>query len=309
MRALVYQKSSRSFTMTTLPDPVPANGQVLIKVEAVSLNAADYRSMQIGAIPKQGIFGADVTGIVEKTGPDCTRFNPGDAVMADLADSGFGGLAERVVVRESLLVSRPASVSVEDAACLPLAGVTALQALRDHTQLEPGQSVLIVGASGGVGTMAIQIARHFGAVVTAVCSSRHVSTVSHFGASEVIDYSQSDWTQHKQHYDVILAINGNHPLRSYYRHLKPGGTCVVVGGSYSQIISSLLFGWLWSFGSRAIKAQRAKPNAEDLEYIATLASNGHLKPVIDTILPFEKTADGFERIRHGHAAGKVVIRM
>lgn len=309
MQAIVYQKSDKTFSLKTLPDPVPSDNQLLIRVEAVSLNAADYRTMQLGSIPKHGIFGADVTGLVIGVGPGCTRFKEGDAVMADLSGAGFGGLGNLVAVSESLVSFRPSTLPPEQAACLPLAGVTALQALRDKAHLEPGSSVLIVGASGGVGTLAIQIARHSGAIVSAVCSTRHVQTVSDLGASKVFDYSTTDWTTTKTRYDVILAVNGNHPLRTYYRHLKPGGTCVVIGGSYSQIFRSLLFGWLWSFGSRAIRPHMAKPNAEDLDFLSNLAGSGHLKPVIDTILPLEKTAEGFERIRHGHAAGKVVIRM
>jgi NADPH:quinone reductase-like Zn-dependent oxidoreductase len=309
MKAIVYNKKNYPDRLVYCEagKPVPNDDEVLIKVHAVSLNAADYRSMKMGLIPKRKIFGADIAGRIESAGKNISLFKTGDEVMGDLANYGFGGLAEYVTAPEKALVIKPAAISFEEAATLPMAALTALQALRDKGNIQKGQKVLIIGSSGGVGTFAVQLARYFEAEVTGVCSSKNVQQTSSLGADHVIDYSKENFTTSDKRYNLILAINGNYPLSAYKKALSPNGIYVMVGGSLSQIFKSLLFGRLMSFGSKKMRSLAAKANKKDLEFLAKLLSDGRIKPVIDRRFSLDETAAAMRYLIEGHATGKVVI--
>lgn len=311
MKAFVYNKKSlpEKLVLQEIEKPVPDDNEVLIKICAVSLNAADYRSLQMGMIPKRKIFGADVAGIVESVGKNANNFKPGDEVFGDLAGYGFGGFAEYVAVPEKALAHKPAMLSFEETAAMPMASLTALQALRDKGQLKSGQKVLIVGSGGGVGTFAVQLARYFGAEVTAVCGPRNAEKSIELGAKTVIDYTREDFSKSDSRYDLILAVNGNYPLMVYKRILNPDGKCIVIGGALPQILKSLMFGKLLSLGSKKFITMVAKANSSDLEYLASLATDGHIRPVIARIFPFEQTVEAMQQLREGHATGKLVISM
>lgn len=311
MKAVVYKKKSYpdKLVLCDIEKPVPNDSEVLIKVFAVSLNAADYRSMKMRIIPKRKIFGADIAGQIESVGKNISSFRTGDEVMGDLASYGFGGLAEYVTAPERAVIFKPKQISFEEAAAIPMAAVTALQALRDKANIQKGQRVLIVGCAGGVGTFAIQLAKYFKAEVSGVCSSKNVQQTLSLGADYVFDYTKEDFTENNKRYNIILGINGNYPLLAYKKNLTSNGIYVMVGGSISQIFKSLLFGWLLSFGSKKMKSLAAKANKTDLEFLAKLLEKGIIKPVIDQCYPLDKTADAMNYLKQGHSAGKVVINI
>jgi NADPH:quinone reductase-like Zn-dependent oxidoreductase len=311
MKAVIYDKKGTpdKLILHEVPTPEPNENEVLIQVHSVSANAADYRSMKMGTVPKHKIFGSGIAGRVAKIGKAVTLVKPGDAVLADLADSGFGGFAEYVVVAEKLLVLKPATVSFEEAATLPVAATTALAALRNKVNIRKGQKVLILGSSGGVGTFAVQLAHHFGAEVTAVCSSGNLEQSRSLGADHVIDYTQEDITKTESRYDFIIAINGNYPLLACKRLLSSNGIYVMVGGSFAQIFKAILGGWLLSFGSKKIRFLAAKSNQPDLAFVTKLLAEGKIKAVMESTYPFEKTADAIGYLSKGHAKGKVVINV
>ncbi len=311
MKAVVYKKKSYpdKLVLCDIEKPVPNDSEVLIKVFAVSLNAADYRSMKMRIIPKRKIFGADIAGQIESVGKNISSFRTGDEVMGDLASYGFGGLAEYVTAPERAVIFKPKQISFEEAAAIPMAAVTALQALRDKANIQKGQRVLIVGCAGGVGTFAIQLAKYFKAEVSGVCSSKNVQQTLSLGADYVFDYTREDFTESNKRYNIILGINGNYPLLAYKKNLTSNGIYVMVGGSISQIFKSLLFGWLLSFGSKKMKSLAAKANKTDLEFLAKLLEKGIIKPVIDQCYPLDKTADAMNYLKQGHSAGKVVINI
>jgi NADPH:quinone reductase-like Zn-dependent oxidoreductase len=309
MKAVIYNKkgSPEKLIFCETDKPVPNDNEVLIKVHAVALNAADYRSMKMGIIPKRKIFGADISGRIETVGKNITQFKPGDEVMGDLGSFGFGGLAEYVSAPENALITKPSQISFEEGATLPMAALTALQALRDKGNIQKGHKVLVVGSAGGVGTFAVQLARYFGAEVTGVCSSRNIEQTRSLGANNVIDYSKEDFTKRPERYNLILAINGDYPLSAYKKALAPNGIYVMVGGSLSQIFKSLLFGWIFSFGSKKMKSLAAKANKTDLEYLAKLLEKGSIKPVIDRRYSLDKTSDAMNYLSQGHSTGKVIV--
>jgi NADPH:quinone reductase-like Zn-dependent oxidoreductase len=311
MKAVVYNKKGLpdKLVYRDVEKPVPNDNEVLIKVIAVSANAADYRSMKMGIIPKRKIFGADIAGRVESAGKNIRQLKPGDEVIGDLAGCGFGGFAEYTVAPEKTLVLKPAKISFEEAAALPMAAITALQALRDKGNIQKGQKVLIAGSGGGVGTFTIQLSKYFGAVVTAVCSTGNVEQASSLGADYVIDYTKEDFAKNDRSYDLIIAINGNRTLSAYRRTLNPKGIYVMVGGALSQIFKSMLFGWLLSFGDKKMRFLAAKSNQKDLEFIAKLVEDGRVRPVIDRRYSLDKTADAIRYLSEGHARGKVVINV
>jgi len=308
MKAVVYNKkaSPEKLIYCDIDKPVPKDNEVLIEIKAVSLNAADYRSMKMGLIPKRKIFGADISGRVESVGKNITQFKPGDEAMGDLASFGFGGCAEYVIAPERALVLKPSKISFEEAATLPMAALTALQALRDKGNIQKDYKVLIVGCAGGVGTFAIQLAKYFDTEITGVCSSKNVQQSKSLGADFVIDYTIEDFLKGDKLYNLILGINGNYPLLGYRKCLAPNGTYVMVGGSLSQIFKSLLFGWFLSFGSKKMRSVAAKSNRHDLEFLATLLENGKIKPIIDRRYSLDKTADAMNYLSQGHSTGKVV---
>jgi NADPH:quinone reductase-like Zn-dependent oxidoreductase len=310
MKAVVYNKSNPDkLVYCEIDKPVPGENEVLIEVHAVSLNAADYRSLKMGLIPKRKIFGADIAGRIESVGKNISLFKAGDEVMGDLANYGFGGLAGYVTAPEKFLIHKPVQISFEEAASLPMAAVTALQGLRNKAGVKKGDKVLVVGSAGGVGTFAVQLAKYFEAEVTAVCSTKNILQTLSLGADHVIDYTSGDFTKSVKRYDIILGINGNYSLSSYRRCLAPGGTYVMIGGSLSQIFKSLLFGRILSFGSKKMRSLAAKQNKTDLEFLTSLLAQGSIKPVIDRRYPLERTAEAMNYLKQGHSGGKVLINI
>ncbi|HEX2945910.1 MAG TPA: NAD(P)-dependent alcohol dehydrogenase [Clostridia bacterium] len=309
MKAVVYDKrnSPNLLAIKEIEKPFPGGDEVLVKIHTVSVNAADYRSMKMGIIPKRKIFGSDIAGTVEAVGKNIKRFSIGNEVAGDISAAGFGGFAEYVAVPENVLTFKPADVAFETAAAVPMSAVTALQALRDKGRVQCGQKVLICGAGGGVGTFAVQLAKYFGAEVTAVCGENNVKMIQSLGADYVIDYKQNDFTKRGDLYDLVLAVNGNYSLFSYKRLLKPEGICVMVGGSLSQVLRSLLFGAFLSMGGRKLRSLLAKPDIKDLEFIMELVATGKVTPVIDRYYPLHETAEAVRYLGEGHARGKVVI--
>lgn len=311
MKAVVY--NSKSFpdrlVFCDIDKPVPNENEVLIEVHAVSLNAADYRSMKMGIIPKRKIFGADIAGRIESVGKNISQFKKGDEVIGELGGYGFGGLAEFVAAPENLIVHKPAHISFEEAAALPIAAMTALQALRDKANIQKGQKVLIVGCAGGVGTYAVQLGRYFEAEVTGVCSPANVQQTLSLGADHVIDYTKEDFSKSGRQYDIILGINGNYPISSYRKCLSPNGIYVMIGGSLSQIFKSLLLGRLLSSGSKKMKSLAAKTRKDDLEYLAGLLGKGIIRPVIEKRYSLDKAIDAMNYIKQGHSKGKVLINI
>ncbi len=302
-----------------LAKPSPKDDEVLVKVHAASVNAADWHLLRadpflvrlmVGGLlkPKITILGADIAGRVEAVGGNVKEFHPGDEVFGDISACGWGGFAEYVCARENALVMKPANITFEQAAAVPLAGVTALQGLRDYGQIRPGQKVLINGASGGVGTFAVQIARSFGAEVTAVCSTRNVDMAHSLGADHVIDYTREDFTRSGQCYDLILAANGYHPISDYKRALSPDGIYVMAGGSMPQMFQAMLLGpWISRNSEQKMVHFLAKPNKKDLTFIKELLETGKVKPVIDGCYPLSEVAGAFRYMEEEHARGKVVI--
>jgi NADPH:quinone reductase-like Zn-dependent oxidoreductase len=299
--------------------PTPKDDQVLVKVHAASVNAYDWhlltadiflvRLMGGGLLrPKNPIPGVDIAGRVEVAGSNVKQFRPGDEVFGDISAWGNGGFAEYVSVPESLLALKPTILTFEEAAAVPMAAITALQGLRDQGQIQPGQKVLIQGASGGVGTFAVQIAKSFGAKVTAVCSTRNLDQAHSLGADHVIDYTKEDFTKSGQQYDLILAVNGYHPLSAYKRALTPQGIYVMAGGSMAQIFQAMLLGsWMSKTGGKKMGGVSAKPNQEDLAFMKGLLEAGKVVPVIDRSYPLNETAEALRYLGEGHARGKIVI--
>lgn len=310
MKAVVYdKKSSEALVLREVKKPVPNDNEVLVKIFAASVNAADYRSMKMGLIPKHGIFGADIAGCIEAVGKNVTKLKIGDKVLGDTSGCGFGGFAEYAAVPESSLALKPVGIPFEMAAAVPLAAVTALQALRNKGELQPGKKVLICGAGGGVGTFAVQFAKHLGAEVTAVCSAKNVQLIQTLGADHVIDYNKEDFTGSGKRYNLVLAVNGNHSLAAYRRVLAPKGIFVMVGGALSQLIKTILFGAFLSIGGKKMRFLAAKPNTDDLEFIIKLVEEGKVKAVIDRRYSLHETAEAFKYLSKGHAGGKVVINV
>lgn len=310
MKAVVYAKNGTSVPLAfrEVDMPTPKDDEVLIKIYASSINAADYRLIRMGmGIPKSGIFGADIAGRVEDVGKNVTQYKPGDDVVGDLADCGSGGWAEYVVAKANCVTKKPANVSYDIAAAVPLAGTTALMALRDTGNMQPGQKVLINGAGGGVGTFAVQLAKYFGAEVTAVCSATNADMVRAIGADHVIDYALEDFTRSGIQYDRIIAVNGYHPLSDYKKSLKPTGIYVMVGGTFPQIFKSIFFGPWMSMGGRKMRVQNAKSNTTDVAFLMDLVAAGKIRPVIDRRYPLGETPEAYRYVNEGHPRGKVVI--
>lgn len=295
--------------------PQPKDDQVLVKVYAVSVNSADCRLLSgpfprllgFGLLrPNNKIMGADIAGVVEAVGKNVTKFKVGDELFGDIS-TAFGGFAEFACAPESILVKKPASLSFEQAAAVPMAAVTALQGLRKGG-IQSGQQVAIVGASGGVGTFAVQIAQALGARVTAIASTNKMQLLRSSGVERAIDYTREDFTQTGQYYDLILAVNGYRPLAAYRRALKPQGTYVMAGGKGKQLTEAIVFGPLVSRrGGQTVTSFVASPSADDLAFVASLLEAGKVVPVIERTYPLEETAEAVRYVGAGHAAGKVVI--
>ena len=322
MKAIVYTHygSPDMLQLKEVEKPTPRDNEVLLKVYATSVNAGDLhvlradpfliRLMGYGLLkPKNKILGAAIAGRIEAIGGNVKQFQPGDDVFGDLSESGKrGGFAEYVCASADALVLKPSRLSFEEAAAVPVAAVTALQGLRDKGHIQAGQKVLINGASGGVGTFAVQIAKSFGAEVTAVCSTSNVDAARSMGADHVIDYTKEDFTQNGQHYDLIVAANGNRSISEYKRALRPNGTYVVTGGSKKQTYQAMLLGpWISMTGTKKMGNLMAKPNTKDLGFVKELLEAGKVIPVIDRRYPLSETAEALRYLEAGRARGKVVI--
>lgn len=317
MKAIVLTQygSPDVLELKEVEKPTPKDNQVLIRVHAASVNPADLygirghiviRFMNGGLLkPKTTSVGVDVAGRIEEVGKTVTQFQPGDAVFG----VAKGAYAEYVCCAEHKLALKPDNVSFEAAAATPVVAFTALQALRDKGNIRAGQKVLINGASGGVGTFALQMAKAYGAEVTAVCSTRNVDIARSIGADHVIDYTREDFTKNGQRYDLILAVNGYHPILDYRRALSPEGTYISAGGALPQIFEGMLLGRLLSkFGSKKLDFMGiATIGHEDLLVIRDLLEAGKVVPVIDRCYSLSETPEAFRYLAQGHAQGKIVI--
>ncbi|MEJ2305547.1 MAG: NAD(P)-dependent alcohol dehydrogenase [Anaerolineales bacterium] len=298
--------------------PMPGDDEVLVEVHAASVTYSSLmlikgepfvgRLMGLGLLkPKHRISGGDLAGRVVVVGANVKQFQPGDEVYGDLSDCGRGAFAEYVAAPENALALKPANISFEEAAGVPEAALVALQALRDHGQIKPGQKVLINGASGGIGTFAVQIAKYFGAEVTGVCSTRNVDLVRSLGADHVIDYTEEDFTENGQGYELILATAGYRSIFDYRRALSPKGVYVSTGGAMAQTFQALLVGPLISMtGDKKLGAMLVKPN-QDLDFMREIIEDGKVKPVIDRCYPLSQTTEALRYYADGHSRGKVVI--
>jgi len=254
--------------------------------------------------PKRKIPGHDIAGRVEAVGRNVTRFKPGDEVFGACR----GAFAEYVCAKEDNLARKPAKSSFENAAALPIAALTALQGLRDKGRIQPGQKVLVDGASGGVGTFAVQIAKSFGAEVTAVCSTQKMDTARSLGADHVIDYTREDFTKSGLRYDLILAANARHSISDYLRTLSQNGTYVMAGGGAAQALQVALLGPLLSrIGRKKVCFFVANINQKDLVFLADLLAVGKIAPVIDRRYPLSAAAEALRYLAEGHAKGKIVL--
>ena len=319
MKAIVYTKygSPDVLQLKDVETPAPKDDEVLIKIHAASVNAYDWhfltadifliRLMGGGLLkPKYTRLGADVAGRIEAVGKNVKQFQPGDEVFGMVR----GGFAEYASAPEDALALKPVNLSFEQAAAVPMAGVTALQGLRDEGQIRPGQKVLINGASGGVGTFAVQIAKSFAAEVTAVCSTGNVDQARSLGADHVIDYTKENFTQSGKQYDLIFAANGYHSLSAYKRALAPKGMYIMAGGTKAQIFHAMLFGSLMSItGGKKMGGVSAKRSQKDLAVLKDLIEAGKVVPVIDRRYPLSEAAEAIRYLGAGHARGKVVISM
>jgi len=317
MKAIIHTKygSPDVLQIAEVEKPTSKDDEVLIKMHAASVNAYDWHALTADIFlirlmgggllkPKYTRLGADIAGRVEAVGKNVKQFQPGDEVFGMIQ----GGFAEYACAPEDALVLKPSNLSFEEAAAVPMAAVTALQGLRDTGQIQPGQKVLINGASGGVGTFAVQIAKSFGAEVTAVCSTRNLDQARSLGADHVIDYNKENFTQNGQQYDLILAANGYHSLSAYKRALAPKGIYVMAGGSMSQIFQAMLMGsWMSETEGKKMGGVSAKRSQKDLVIIKELLEAGKVVPVIDRRYPLSEAAEALRYLGAGHARGKVVI--
>ena len=317
MKAIVYTKYGPPdvLQLEEVEKPTPGDNEVLIELYAAGLNAADWHLLRADPFlvrftgllkPKYRILGGDIAGRVCAVGRNVKQFQPGEEVFGDLSGCGFGGFAEYVCVGEDALVLKPDGMTFEEAAAVPMAAVTALQGLRDKGKLQSAQKVLINGASGGVGTFAVQIAKSFGAEVTGVCSTGKSDMVRSIGADQVIDYTKEDFTKNGQRYDLIFDIAANHSISDYIRALNPGGNYVAC--AFSPI--ALFLGPLISmFGSKKVSSLVAKPNNKDLVFIKELLEAGKVVPVIDRHYTLSEVPEAIRYLEEGHARGKVVITL
>ena len=317
MKAIVYEKYGPPEDVLKLKEvekPTSKDNEVLVKIYATSICWADNAlvsgspflvRLSSGLLkPKHKIPGIDVAGRVEAVGRNVNRFQPGDEVFGDIGDHSYGAYAEYVSVPEDALATKPDNRSYEEAAAVPQYAVVALQGLRDVGQIQPGQKVLINGASGGIGTFAVQIAKSFGADVTGVCGTRNLDLVRSLGADHVIDYTKEDFTQKEQRYDLILDIVANRSASDFARALSPSGNYVSVAFSPSSVFLGPLISMT---GSKKVSQLSHSPNVEDLALMKELIEAGKVVPVIDGIYPLSEVAEAFRRYGEGHPSGKVVI--
>jgi NADPH:quinone reductase-like Zn-dependent oxidoreductase len=316
MKAFIYEKYGppETLRMAEVDTPAPNAEEVLVKVLAASVNAADWHVMRgkplfsratLGLLrPKHQILGGDVAGQVEAVGGGITRFQPGDEVYANLLDHGYGGFAEYVSVPMDVMSLKPANLSFEEAAAVPTAAVTALQGLRHHGEPQPTQKVLINGATGGVGSFAVQIAKSYGPEVTAVTSTRNLDLVRSLGADHVVDYTTTDFVGSGRRYDLILDTVGNRSVPDLKRALAEGGKAAVTGfTSVARLLGVSLR------GGKDVAMVQAHVTTKDLELLSELIEAGKVRPQIDRRYPFAEIPAAIAYLEQGHARAKVVVAM
>ena len=312
MKAIIYREYGPADVLRfeDVEKPTPKQNEVLFSVHAASVNSLDWRRMRALPFlvrtdggwlkPKDIRIGADIAGVVEAIGSNVKQFKPGNAVFGDVT---VGAFAEYVCAKEKYIAIKPESVTFEAAASTPVAALTALQGLRDYGKVQPGQKVLVNGASGGVGTFAGQIAKSYGAEVTGVCSTRNLDMARSIGADYVIDYTREDFTRSGKQYDLIFDVAANHSIFGYRRALKSNGICVVAGfTTMAHLFHVMLMGgWkIKSMGS-------AKVDTNDLAIIGDLLALGKIVPVIDKIYPLSATAEALQHFEKEHARGKIIV--
>jgi NADPH:quinone reductase-like Zn-dependent oxidoreductase len=314
MKAFMYQRYGppQSLRMAEVAKPWPKADEVLIKVRAASVNAADWHVVRgkplfsratLGLLrPKHQIVGGDIAGEVEAVGSGVTRFKPGDEIYANLLDHGFGGFAEFVSVPVDVMALKPPILSYEEAAAVPMAAVTALKGLDHHGEIRPEQKILINGATGGVGSFAVQIAKSFGPEVTGVTSTRNIDLVRSLGADHVLDYTTTDFVQNGRRYDLILDTVGNRSLSDLRRGLAIGGKAAVTGfTSVGNLLAVSLR------GGKDVAQVQAHVSAKDLEVLSELILAGKVRPYVDRRYPFAEVPAAIAYVEQGHARGKVVV--
>ena len=314
MKAFISDKygSPEMLRMAEVEKPAPATDEALVNVLAVSVNPADWRSMRakpffsrttLGLLrPKHRILGVDIAGRVEAVGSGVTQFKRGDEVYANLLDHGSGGFAEYVSAPVEVMSLKPANLSFEEAAAVPMAAVTALQGLRHHGEVQAGQRVLINGASGGIGTFAVQIAKSYGAEVSGLTSTRNIDLVDSLGADHVVDYTTTDFFRSGRRYDLILDTIGNLSVRDLRRALAEGGKAAVIRfTSVAKLIGVSLR------GGKDIAIVSAHVATTDLEFLSHLIEAGKVRPHIDRRYPFTEIPAAITYLEQGHARGKVVV--
>lgn len=314
MKAIVYAKFGppEVLHLTEVEKPIPKENEILIKIRAVSLNAFDWRHLRADPFfirfmgagllkPNHTILGADVAGMVEAVGSNVKQFQAGDEVFGE---ASYGGFAEYVCVNENRFVHKPANVTFDEAAAVVMAGLTALQGLRDHGHIQTGQKVLINGAAGGVGSFAVQIAKSFATEVTGVCSTTKMDFVRSIGADHVVDYTQDDVTRNGQRYDLIFDTAAYRSVRAYKRIMSPGGKYVMAGGSTARMLQFMI---LSMTGIKNMQLMGAKIDQKDIQILGGMLSAGKIRSMIDKRFPLIKTAEAMRYLIDGHTRGKLVI--
>jgi len=316
MKAILYTKYGPPdvLELRDIEKPSPKEHEVLVQIYAASINALEWRRFTLPKImvrimgggirePKNKSLGADFAGRVEAVGAGVTQYKPGDEVFGIRR----GSYAEYVCAAEKFIALKPANISFDAAAALPVAALTALQALRDPGKIQTGQKVLINGAGGGVGTFAVQIAKALGTEVTAVCGPRNLDVVRSAGADHVIDYTKEDFTKNGQQYHLIVAANGYHSIFAYRRGLKPGGNYVVAGGDLRQMFQALVLGPFLSRSGKKMMGMMTRPNHDDLVFLKDLIEAGKFVPVIDRCYPMAEAVEAHRYVLEGHVRGKVIL--
>ncbi len=320
MKAIVYEKYGlpEVLELKEVDRPEPGDGEILVKVHAASVNSWDwdrltgepklYRLISGIRKPKLKILGADIAGTVESVGKNVKNFKPGDEVFGDLSDGKWGGFAEYAIARENELAIKSTSMSFEQAAALPQAGVMAFQALHDMKTIQSGDRVLMNGAAGGVGTILIQLAKNLGAHVTAVDSGEKLDFLKTLGADELIDYQKENFIKNRQQYDLIVDVVADRTLSEYQQSLNPKGIMVAVGGKISNLLKIALYSSIVLKEGKKIRILSQKPN-KYLGELKELFEKNKVKPVIDKIFPLHQTAEALQYIGDGKVRGKLIIRI
>lgn len=321
MKALVYEKYGppKIQKLVETPKPIPKGNEVLVKVYATSLNSADFdqlRGTVLGRLygplrPRYKILGSDIAGVVEAVGKDVVSFKPGEEVMADLTEVGFGAFAEYRCVSAEDLTRKPMEITFEEAAAIPSAGVIALQGIRSLREITPGQHVLVNGAGGGMGTFAVQMAKSAGAIVTGLDTTVKIDKIRQLGADRVIDYTKDNYTKEDHKYDLILDCHAEYSMLTYKRLLEPDGIYFMIGGTLRSILQAATLGPLLSKSDgKRLGILMGRPNRkEDMEELLRFYQSGRIKPTIDRVFPMESIVDAMKYFEEGTFVGKIVISM